>query len=71
MHVNLDVGGPAQPLLTVRGLVKHFPLKKAMFGGATGAVRAVDGAPNPSGCRLSRRRNGATACAMRWWQQEG
>ncbi|MEG2046205.1 MAG: ABC transporter ATP-binding protein [Comamonas sp.] len=32
-----DVGGPAQPLLTVRGLTKHFPLKN----GAT--VRAVDG----------------------------
>jgi len=22
-----DVGGPAQPLLTVRGLTRHFPLK--------------------------------------------
>lgn len=32
-----DVGGPAQPLLTIRGLTKHFPLKN----GAT--VRAVDG----------------------------
>lgn len=32
-----DVGGPAQPLLTVRGLSKYFPLKN----GAT--VRAVDG----------------------------
>lgn len=34
---HIDVGGPAQPLLTVRGLTKHFPLKN----GAT--VRAVDG----------------------------
>ncbi|MCA6217035.1 ABC transporter ATP-binding protein [Ideonella sp. B7] len=32
-----DVGGPAQPLLTIRGLTKHFPLKKG------GVVRAVDG----------------------------
>ncbi len=32
-----DVGGPAQPLLIVRGLTKHFPLKN----GAT--VHAVDG----------------------------
>jgi peptide/nickel transport system ATP-binding protein len=40
MHMHIehhDVGGPAQPLLTVRGLTKHFPLKN----GAT--VRAVDG----------------------------
>ncbi|MDR2330605.1 MAG: ABC transporter ATP-binding protein [Comamonas sp.] len=32
-----DVGGPAQPLLTVRGLTKHFPLKQGRL------VRAVDG----------------------------
>ena len=32
-----DVGGPAQPLLTIRGLSKHFPLKQG------GLVRAVDG----------------------------
>jgi len=32
-----DVGGPAQPLLTVRGLTKHFPLKNGKL------VRAVDG----------------------------
>ncbi|RLJ37788.1 ABC transporter ATP-binding protein [Acidovorax sp. 106] len=43
MHVNLDVGGPAQPLLTVRGLVKHFPLKKDAFGRGGGVVHAVDG----------------------------
>ncbi|SEJ60088.1 ABC transporter ATP-binding protein [Achromobacter sp. NFACC18-2] len=39
-----DLGGPAQPLLSVRGLVKHFPLKRDFLsrrGG--GAVRAVDG----------------------------
>ncbi|MEH3086210.1 MAG: ABC transporter ATP-binding protein [Xylophilus ampelinus] len=38
-----DVGGPAQPLLTIRGLQKHFPLKKDPLGRAGGAVRAVDG----------------------------
>jgi len=38
-----DIGGPAQPLLTVRGLVRHFPLKKDMFGRGGGVVRAVDG----------------------------
>lgn len=38
----VDVGGPAQPLLTVRGLVKHFPLKKDVLGRGGGVVRAVD-----------------------------
>ena len=38
-----DVGGPAQPMLSVRGLVKHFPLKKDVFGKGGGVVRAVDG----------------------------
>ncbi|WP_119153792.1 ABC transporter ATP-binding protein [Caldimonas tepidiphila] len=40
---NDDVGGPAQPLLAIRGLAKHFPLKKDMFGRGGGVVRAVDG----------------------------
>jgi oligopeptide/dipeptide ABC transporter ATP-binding protein len=31
------------PLLRVRGLVKHFPVQSGMFGRAEGAVRAVDG----------------------------
>jgi oligopeptide/dipeptide ABC transporter ATP-binding protein len=31
------------PLLSVRGLTKHFPIKTGVFGKATGAVRAVDG----------------------------
>jgi peptide/nickel transport system ATP-binding protein len=39
----LDRGGPAQPLLSIRGLVRHFPGKKGLFGGAGGVVRAVDG----------------------------
>ncbi|MDM7950996.1 ABC transporter ATP-binding protein [Hydrogenophaga sp.] len=38
-----DVGGPAQPLMSVRGLVKHFPLKKDVLGRGGGVVRAVDG----------------------------
>jgi peptide/nickel transport system ATP-binding protein len=37
-----DRGGPAQPLLIVRDLVKHFPLKGGLFGHG-GTVRAVDG----------------------------
>ena len=38
-----DVGGPAQPLLHVKGLVKHFPLKKQLPGQGRAVVRAVDG----------------------------
>jgi len=38
-----DLGGPAQPLMRVRGLVKHFPLKKDVLGRGGGVVRAVDG----------------------------
>ena len=38
-----DVGGPAQPLLTIRGLQKHFPLKKGPLDGGGTVVRAVDG----------------------------
>lgn len=37
-----DRGGPAQPLLTVRGLVKHFPVGKSLLGRTTNVVRAVD-----------------------------
>jgi peptide/nickel transport system ATP-binding protein len=40
---NRDVGGPAQPLLSVRGLVKHFPLKGKRVDGSPAVVRAVDG----------------------------
>src|SRR6185437_1205419 len=32
-----------KPLLSVRGLTKHFPIKKGLFGKSAGAVRAVDG----------------------------
>jgi oligopeptide/dipeptide ABC transporter ATP-binding protein len=31
------------PLLEVRGLVKHFPVRQGVFGRVTGQVRAVDG----------------------------
>jgi len=31
------------PLLSVRDLAKHFPIKKGVFGRPAGAVRAVDG----------------------------
>ncbi len=33
----------ASPLIEVRGLTKHFPVKKGVFGRVTGRVRAVDG----------------------------
>ncbi|HUF26894.1 MAG TPA: ABC transporter ATP-binding protein [Gemmatimonadaceae bacterium] len=36
-------GSSAAPLLSVRGLVKHFPIRRGLFGRSRGAVRAVDG----------------------------
>ena len=33
----------ASPLLSVRDLTKHFPIKRGVFGRVDGAVRAVDG----------------------------
>ncbi|MCG6206945.1 ATP-binding cassette domain-containing protein [Rhodopseudomonas sp. HC1] len=36
-----DVGGAAQPLLHVKGLTKHFPVRGGLFGAAK-TVRAVD-----------------------------
>ncbi|NDY83601.1 ABC transporter ATP-binding protein [Orrella sp. NBD-18] len=38
-----DVGGTAQPLLMVKNLIKHFALKKDLWGRGGGVVRAVDG----------------------------
>lgn len=38
-----DRGGPAQPLLLVRGLKKHFPGKGRLFGRRREMVQAVDG----------------------------
>jgi oligopeptide/dipeptide ABC transporter ATP-binding protein len=32
-----------EPLLEVRGLVKHFPIRRGLFGRERGQVRAVDG----------------------------
>ncbi|MFC4167895.1 ABC transporter ATP-binding protein [Teichococcus aestuarii] len=37
-----DIGGPAQPLLSVRGLTKHFPLKGGLLNRTRGVVQAVD-----------------------------
>jgi peptide/nickel transport system ATP-binding protein len=37
-----DLGGPAEPLLKVRGLTRHFRLGGRLFGSHVGAVRAVD-----------------------------
>ena len=38
-----DLGGPAQPLLSARALVKHFALPRKLPWQPAGAVRAVDG----------------------------
>jgi oligopeptide/dipeptide ABC transporter ATP-binding protein len=38
-----DRGGPAQPLLLVQDLKKHFPLKGGILGRPQGWVQAVDG----------------------------
>ena len=32
-----------EPLLSVRDLKKHFPIKKGVFGNVSGQLRAVDG----------------------------
>ena len=38
-----DLGGPAQPLLEIRALVKHFPIKGGLLNRAVARVNAVDG----------------------------
>jgi peptide/nickel transport system ATP-binding protein len=38
----LDRGGPAQPLLTVQGLTKHFLIRGGVLGRVTARVHAVD-----------------------------
>jgi peptide/nickel transport system ATP-binding protein len=38
-----DVGGPAQPLLIVENLTKHFHIRGGITGRSTGKVHAVDG----------------------------
>ena len=35
-------GGPGQPLIQVRNLRVHFPIKSGLFGRVTGTVRAVE-----------------------------
>ena len=39
----VDRGGPAQPLLLLTGLKKHFPIRGGLFGSTVATVRAVDG----------------------------
>ena len=39
----LDLGGPAQPLLEIRHLIKHFPIKGGLLGRTVATVNAVDG----------------------------
>jgi len=34
---------PAEPLVRAEGLVKHFPVRRGLFGRVSGLVRAVDG----------------------------
>jgi len=43
LPIEEDVGGPRQALLTVEGLVKHFPIRGGLFGRVTAKVQAVDG----------------------------
>ena len=38
-----DQGGPAQSLLTVKDLIKEFPLKGSLLGRSPGRVQAVSG----------------------------
>nr|WP_226817300.1 ABC transporter ATP-binding protein [Advenella sp. FME57] len=42
MTQHQDIGGPAQPLLIVKNLLKHFPLKASLFRRGAAAVQAVD-----------------------------
>jgi len=43
MTTPAPASGAARPLLAVRDLTKHFPIKRGVFGRVTGQVRAVDG----------------------------
>jgi oligopeptide/dipeptide ABC transporter ATP-binding protein len=38
-----EVTAPASALLEVRGLTRHFPIRRGLFGRQVGAIRAVDG----------------------------
>ena len=39
----MNVDPSVRPLLRVEALVKHFPIRRGLFGGITGHVQAVDG----------------------------
>ena len=53
---------PPRPLIEVRGLVKHFPLKgKRAENGQPAVVRAVDGVLATGRCHRSTREGGAGA----------
>src|SRR3990170_4966309 len=39
----MAAAAPGEPLLSVRDLVKDFPVGRGVFGGPTGYVRAVSG----------------------------
>ncbi len=39
----MSSASPTVATLRVEGLVKHFPVRRGLFGGVTGRVRAVDG----------------------------
>lgn len=43
MTTPADRGGPAQPLLLLDSLQKHFPIRGGLFGATVAHVRAVDG----------------------------
>ena len=43
MKTSTETDRPAQPLLSLRGLQKHFALKTGLFGRGASVVRAVDG----------------------------
>ena len=42
-HDPRDRGGPRQPMLIVRDLVKHFPIRSGLMGKVSASVQAVDG----------------------------
>ena len=54
----------AAPLLEVRDLSKHYPVRKGFFGRESGAVRAVDGVSlTPTGCCAPTHSSSAVACS--------
>lgn len=43
MSVATSMTEPAEPLIQAQGLVKHYPVRRGLFGSTKGLVRAVDG----------------------------